>query len=136
MNNHRSGMPPVLLFAVIKWRSLHLVVECSCPRSTNPRRIATASKNGPWSKAIHTAAPDPLPTLTRVPGCYGGSISLVTITGASYLSATEGETEGMAEAKRRLAAILAADVAGYSRLMGDDEQATLNTLNAYRAVFR
>ena len=42
----------------------------------------------------------------------------------------------MAEAKRRLAAILAADVAGYSRLMGDDEQATLNTLNAYRAVFR
>ena len=42
----------------------------------------------------------------------------------------------MAEAKRRLAAILAADVAGYSRLMGDDEQATLKTLNAYRAVFR
>ena len=42
----------------------------------------------------------------------------------------------MAEAKRRLAAILAADVAGYSRLMGDDERATLNTLNAYRAVFR
>jgi len=42
----------------------------------------------------------------------------------------------MAEAKRRLAAILSADVAGYSRLMGDDERATLNTLNAYRAVFR
>lgn len=42
----------------------------------------------------------------------------------------------MAEAKRRLAAILAADVAGYSRLMGDDEHATLETLNAYRAVFR
>lgn len=42
----------------------------------------------------------------------------------------------MVKAKRRLAAILAADVAGYSRLMGDDEQATLNTLNAYRDVFR
>jgi class 3 adenylate cyclase len=36
----------------------------------------------------------------------------------------------MAEAKRRLAAILAADVAGYSRLMGQDDRATLDTLNA------
>ncbi len=34
----------------------------------------------------------------------------------------------MAEAKRRLAAILAADVAGYSRLMSDDEWATLEAL--------
>jgi len=42
----------------------------------------------------------------------------------------------MAEAKRRLAAILSADVAGYSRLMGDDERATMDTLNAYRDVFR
>ena len=42
----------------------------------------------------------------------------------------------MAEAKRRLAAILSADVVGYSRLMGDDERATMNTLNAYRDVFR
>jgi len=41
----------------------------------------------------------------------------------------------MANAKRRLAAILCADVAGYSRLMGDDERATLDTLNAYREVF-
>ena len=38
--------------------------------------------------------------------------------------------------QRRLAAILAADVAGYSRLMGDDERNTMNTLNAYRDVFR
>ena len=42
----------------------------------------------------------------------------------------------MAEAKRRLAAILAADVAGYSRLMAADEYATLDTLNACRDVFR
>lgn len=33
---------------------------------------------------------------------------------------------------RRLAAILAADVAGYSRLMSTDEEATLRTLDAYR----
>src|SRR3954453_19931693 len=33
---------------------------------------------------------------------------------------------------RRLAAILAADVAGYSRLMGADEEGTLNRLKAHR----
>jgi adenylate cyclase len=37
--------------------------------------------------------------------------------------------------RRKLAAILSADVAGYSRLMGADERATLSTLKAYRAVF-
>ncbi len=35
-------------------------------------------------------------------------------------------------AQRRLAAILSADVAGYSRLMAEDEQGTIQTLNAYR----
>src|SRR6201997_5253815 len=35
-------------------------------------------------------------------------------------------------AVRRLAAILAADVAGYSRLMGADEEGTLERLNALR----
>jgi len=34
--------------------------------------------------------------------------------------------------QRRLAAILSADVAGYSRLMGDDEVATVRTLSEYR----
>jgi TolB-like protein len=34
--------------------------------------------------------------------------------------------------KRKLAAILHADVKGYSRLMGEDEEATVRTLNAYR----
>jgi adenylate cyclase len=34
---------------------------------------------------------------------------------------------------RRLAAILAADVAGYSRLIGEDEEGTLNRLRAIRA---
>ncbi len=36
--------------------------------------------------------------------------------------------------ERRLAAILAADVAGYSRLMEADEEATLDTLTAFREV--
>jgi adenylate cyclase len=35
-------------------------------------------------------------------------------------------------ATRRLAAILAADVAGYSRLMGADEEGTLASLKAIR----
>ena len=34
--------------------------------------------------------------------------------------------------ERRLAAVLAADVAGYSRLMGADEEGTLNRLKAIR----
>src|SRR5260221_14564862 len=37
--------------------------------------------------------------------------------------------------ERRLAAILAADVAGYSRLMGDDEEGTLAALKAIRREF-
>ncbi len=36
--------------------------------------------------------------------------------------------------KRKLAAILSADVEGYSRLMDDDEEATVRTLTAYRSA--
>jgi adenylate cyclase len=36
--------------------------------------------------------------------------------------------------ERKLAAIFSTDVAGYSRLMGDDEEATIRTLTASRAV--
>jgi adenylate cyclase len=35
--------------------------------------------------------------------------------------------------KRKLAAILSADVVGYSRLMGDDEESTIRTLTIYRS---
>jgi adenylate cyclase len=37
--------------------------------------------------------------------------------------------------KRKLAAILSADVQGYSRLMGDDDCLTVNTLTRYRKYF-
>jgi class 3 adenylate cyclase len=37
--------------------------------------------------------------------------------------------------ERRLATILSADVAGYTRLMGENEEATVKTLRAHRAVF-
>ncbi len=36
--------------------------------------------------------------------------------------------------ERRLAAILSADVAGYSRLMAEDEQGTIQTIRAYRSL--
>ena len=38
--------------------------------------------------------------------------------------------------KRKITAILSADVKGYSRLMGEDEEWTLRTLNAYKEVMR
>jgi adenylate cyclase len=38
------------------------------------------------------------------------------------------------EVKRKLVAILSADVKGYSRLMGEDEEATVRTLNVYKEV--
>ena len=38
--------------------------------------------------------------------------------------------------EQRLAAILAADVAGYTRLMADDEKATIATITEFRSVFR
>ena len=40
-----------------------------------------------------------------------------------------------AKAKRKLATILSADVVGYSRLMGDDEAATVEIITKYRQVF-
>ena len=39
------------------------------------------------------------------------------------------------DVQRKLTAILSADVVGYSRLMGADEEATIETLTAYRKVF-
>ena len=36
--------------------------------------------------------------------------------------------------KRKLTAVFSADVAGYSRLMGDDEAATVKTLEAYKQI--
>jgi len=36
--------------------------------------------------------------------------------------------------ERKLAAILCADVCGYSRLMGENEEATLRTLSSHRKI--
>jgi TolB-like protein len=55
--------------------------------------------------------------------------------GSCRIGATEGgvmEVRGRERVERRLAAILAADVAGYSRLMEADEEGTLAALRAIR----
>src|SRR5512136_671346 len=43
-----------------------------------------------------------------------------------------GDSMTTQEVKRKLTAILSADVKGYSRLMGEDEKGTARTLNAYK----
>jgi len=42
------------------------------------------------------------------------------------------EVPAQARVERRLAAVLAVDVAGYSRLMGEDEEGTLAALHTVR----
>jgi adenylate cyclase len=48
------------------------------------------------------------------------------------MSAVMADSEG----SRKLQAILAADVAGYSRLMQDNDEATVAALEASRVIFR
>src|ERR1700745_196066 len=55
-----------------------------------------------------------------------------TIHLATFLPWTGAHRMAEARVDRRLAAILAADVAGYSRLMGADEVGTLDALKAHR----
>ncbi len=45
------------------------------------------------------------------------------------------DTQRKKSTHRKLTAILCADVVGYSRLMGADEEATIETLTAHRKVF-
>ena len=67
-----------------------------------------------------------------------GSDAIATIPGRGYrFTAEVAGTHGAGPAsQQRLAAILAADAAGYSRLMAADEKATVKALDAARAVFK
>src|SRR5216684_188286 len=58
-----------------------------------------------------------------------------TLVYGCSIAGAEGAMEGRGQQRveRRLAAILAADVAGYSRLIGADEGGTLKRLGAIRA---
>jgi class 3 adenylate cyclase len=55
---------------------------------------------------------------------------------ARELSELPDASAGKGDLKQRLAAIFAADVEGYSRLMAADERSTVAALDAARAVFR
>src|SRR5262249_4789603 len=62
-------------------------------------------------------------------GCAGGSCP---IRNHSFRRSPQGRNARGMTTTRRLAAILAADVAGYSRPIGDDEGGTLQRLKAIR----
>ncbi|WP_280155477.1 winged helix-turn-helix domain-containing protein [Piscinibacter sp. XHJ-5] len=75
-----------------------------------------------------------------------GAQAIATIAGRGYqfampLDSECGDvvplvpaTEGVAPSARKLAAIMSADVVGYSRLMGEDDVATLHAIVAVRGV--
>jgi len=56
------------------------------------------------------------------------------VSGGSILRVGEVPRVEAHSVERKLAAIFAADVEGYSRLMGRDEVGTLRTLTAYRVI--
>src|SRR6516165_5960965 len=63
----------------------------------------------------------------------GGTKNSGVVRTDLFRRSAQGRNAGRMTATRRLAAILAADVAGYSRLMGADEGGTLTRLKAIRA---
>src|ERR1700756_4676647 len=71
----------------------------------------------------------------ELPLCSNRVISLLQPGRPRILSVWSAVGCGRSDmtATRRLAAILAADVAGYSRLIGADEEGTLNRLRSIRA---
>jgi class 3 adenylate cyclase len=62
-----------------------------------------------------------------------GNTPLTGEVAERVIEGLRGRGSGIMTATRRLAAILAADVAGYSRLVGADEEGTLNRLRSIRA---
>jgi class 3 adenylate cyclase len=64
-----------------------------------------------------------------------GAQTIATVPGRGYQFTATLVGTGSSP-RQRLAAILAADVAGYSRLMAADERATVTALDAARSVFR
>src|SRR5688572_21268751 len=82
--------------------------------------------------------------LVRQAGRQAGSAQELTVTLESLLRRAQGSPRSTdrrrrnmsADLRKRLLAILAADVAGYSRLMAIDDQATVSMLDAARSVFR
>src|SRR6516162_8429730 len=98
-------------------------------RRVGASRPARRGTGRTWSSACHRPQAD-----------HRGLSRLRSLLPGTGNSGTHGHRPapsrptGMSEARveRRLAAILAVDVAGYSRLMGEDEEGTLAALRAVR----
>src|SRR5215470_8347825 len=93
-------------------------------------------RSTPWYSASRTAPSSPSASLPPMPAhcrqsCSPGSTSRSTVRPSSLLWSAMN-AEGRNRPERRLAAILAADVAGYSRLIGADEEGTLDRLRSIR----
>ena len=79
-------------------------------------------------------------TSTGAVAIFAGRVSLFNRQSASPdnkmgFIASSDDNMAAHQAERRLAAILAGDVAGYSRLMSVDEEGTLTRLNSHRREF-
>src|SRR5262249_6504882 len=96
-----------------------------CGHSTMSHLMSVSGVKRTWPIALHMSAFDPKRTL------WAGAIPSKLKKKASPrgIFMAEGRVD------RRLAAVLAGDVAGYSRLMGADEEGTLSRLNAHRREF-
>src|SRR6516162_5491239 len=96
------------------------------PGSSNISQTASPRTTTDLSRLADLRAPGPaLRHMTRCTSC--GKIK-------AYLSTPRGPARAMASTTRRLAAILAADIAGYSRLMGADEVGTVEALREHRSA--
>ena len=88
--------------------------------------------------AVLTTARRPCSSIGRLEGARIARLLAATgtmifwFTGAARTTLSTGGTERKVD--RRLAAILAPDIAGYSTLMGADEEATVRDLKAHQAI--
>src|SRR5215472_19000371 len=64
----------------------------------------------------------------------GGAGTRLRRSAANGILREHTSCPGLAVMKRKIAAIFAADIAGYSRLVAEDEEETLRRLASYRAV--
>src|SRR6266571_58024 len=94
--------------------------------------IATSAPSRASSRAIALPMPRlPPVTIAHLPSSPRSIALLPLIELCHYTGTVSDSTPPMG---RRLAAILAADIAGYSRLMGEDEAATVRDLKGHQAV--
>src|SRR5262249_48907506 len=99
----------------------------STPLSTHSGQSIFSEADTKSRRTGHSKHPQSMSPSAPVGSPCQISVSLLTV---------HGRRHGRPQGTRNIEAILAADVAGYSRLMQEDDEATVATLEAYRTVFR